>query len=265
MKTLFGNRVGRGACLWSILMAAAVVPCLAQMTPAIKGFGEIIYHRAAIDGSVQWAEGDFQGSLIDLNATFGLERTHGLAGKAGLVLLDAHELILDFRRYATSHDTELTTTVRFGDIAIPSFFPVKPSLTFQSVGLFYGYRLVNTPAGYLAIRPGVEFVSYEVGVEVDLFLIQLESPTYTGDHTVPFLWLAGEVFVHPLASLAGEISGGWKDEQRAYWGQGLLKFAVLPNLSVMVGYSRVWFQDETVDKNFDVTLSGPVFGIQASW
>ncbi len=252
--------------LFGLLMSVLIsVSCVAQMAPAIGGFGELVYHRATINGNVQWSEGNFQGTDIDLDAAFGLEETHGFGGKAGLIVFDSHEFILDFRRYKTSGDTELDTSLRFGGVALPSFFPITPSLTFQSVGLFYGYRIVNTPGGFLAIRPGVEFVEYEVGVDVDLFLIQLESPTYTGDHTVPFLWLAGEAYLHPMASLAGEISGGWQDEQTAYWGQVLLKFFVHPNVSILFGYSRVWFQDDTIDANFEVTLSGPVIGLQASW
>lgn len=258
-RTMSLSAIGILIC-WSLAM-----PVSAQMMPAVGGFGELRYHRATINGNVQWSEGNFQGTDIDLDAAFGLEKTHGFGGKAGLVLLNAHELIVDFRRYATSHDTEFKTTIRFGDMTIPSFFPVTPSLQFQSIGLFYGYRLVNTPAGFLAIRPGVEFVDYEVGVDVDLILLQIESPTYSGEHTIPFLWLAGEAYLHPMASLVGEISGGWKEEQTAYWGQGLLKFLVHPNVSILFGYSRVWFQDDTADKSFEVTLSGPVIGIQASW
>ncbi len=250
---------------WLLMSLWLTLPCAAQMAPSIGGFGELIYHRAAINGTVQWSEDNFQGSEIDLDAGFGLEKTHGFSGKAGLVVFDSHEFILDFRRYETSVDAELDTSVQFGGIALPSFFPVTPSLKYQSIGLFYGYRIINTPSLFLAIRPGVEFVDYEVGVDVDLFLIQIESPTYTGDHMVPFLWLAGEAYLHPMASLAGEISGGWQEEQAAYWGQALLKFSVHQNIAVLFGYSRVWFHDDTIDVNFEVTLSGPVIGVQAVW
>ena len=251
--------------IWMFMALLVTLPCVAQMAPSIGGFGELLYHRAAINGTVQWSEGNVQGSDIDLDAGLGLEKTHGVSGKAGLVVLDSHEFILDFRRYETSNDTELAASIQFGGMTLPSFFPVTPSFTFQSVGLFYGYRIINTPSLFLAIRPGIEFVDYEVGVDVDVFLIQLESPTYTGGHTVPFLWLAGETYLHPMASLAGEISGGWQDEQTAYWGQALIKFSVHPNVAVLFGYSRAWFHDDTLDVNFEVTLSGPVIGIQAAW
>ena len=251
--------------VWLFMSLLLTWPGAAQMTSPIGGFGELVYHRAAINGTVQWSEGNFQGSEIDLDAGFGLEDTHGFSGKAGLVVFDSHEFILDFRRYETSVDAELDTSVRFGEITLPSFFPVTPSLKFQAIGLFYGYRIINTSSGFLAIRPGVEFLDYEVGVDVDLFLIQIESPTYTGDYMVPFLWLAGEAYLHPMASLAGEISGSWQDEQTAYWGQAMLKFSVHPNVAVLFGYSRVWFHDDTVDANFEVTLSGPVIGVQAAW
>lgn len=259
------NHIDKRVVMLVMMMMMMAVPCSAQTAANVGGFGEVMYHRAAIHGSVQWSEGNIQGTDIDLDATLGLEDTHGIAGKGGLVLLNAHEFLVDFRRYETSVDTELDSTVRFGDVALPSFFPVTPSLTFQAVGLFYGYRIVNTSGGFLAIRPGVEFVDYEVGVNVDLFLVELQSPTYTGDHLVPFLWVGGEAYLHPMASVAGEISGGWQDEQSAYWGQAAIHFHAHPNLAIVFGYSRVWFQDETVGKSFEVALSGPIFGIQGTW
>lgn len=242
-----------------------VTESAAQRPSPFRVFGEILYHRAAINGMARWTEGGFLGSDIDLDATIGLEKTDGIGGKAGLVLYNAHELIVDFRRYATSEDAELDTTIRFGGISIPSFLPVSPSLMFQSIGIFYGLRIVNTPAGFLAIRPGIELVEYEVSIDVDIPLVLIESPTYGDEHVVPFLWLAGEAYLHPMASIAGELSDGWQDEQTAYWGQVLLNFHVHPNISVLFGYSRVWFQDQREENEFEVSLSGPVIGIQAVW
>lgn len=248
-----------------LIVFAWGIESIAQSNAPFGGFGEILYHRAAINGTAQWTESELIGSDVDLDATIGLEKTHGIGGKAGLVLYNAHEFIVDFRRYATSEDAELDTTIRFGGVSIPSFLPVSPSLKFQSIGGFYGFRIVNTSVGFLSIRPGVELVEYEVSIDVDVPLVVVESPTYGEEYVIPFLWLAGEAYLHPMASIAGELIGGWQNEQTAYWGQGLLKFHAHPNISALFGYSRVWFSDETKDNEFEVTLSGLVIGVQASW
>lgn len=238
---------------------------VAQMTQPIRVFGEVLFHKAAIDGTVRWSDADVLGSEIDIDGTFGLKETNGWLARAGAVFYGAHELVLDYRRYHLSKQTTLSTSVQFGDFTLPLSLPVTPSLTFQAIGMFYGYRLINDDAFTLSIRPGIEWVEYEVGVEASLFGYQYTSETYTGEHTVPFFWVAGEYRFHPMLSLAGEMSGGWADEQVAYWGQAALKLALHPNIGVMVGYSRLWFKDESQGNLFDVALSGIVIGGQIFW
>jgi hypothetical protein len=258
------KRVILGICLILVLWCHSL--SYAQDVRPIRVFGEVLYHRASIDGTVQQSDLDIEGTEIDLDATLGLEQTNGIIGKAGILIYGAHEFVVDYRRYKLSEDTELSATIRFGDIQIPSFVPISPSLSFQSVGLFYGYRLINSDYGFVSLRPGVEFVEYEVGVKADLFgLVQWESETYSGEYTVPFFWLAGEIYLHPMIALAGELSGGKIDQQMAYWGKGVVKFALTPNFAALAGYSQVWFKDDTEDNLFEVSLSGLVIGAQFVW
>lgn len=232
----------------------------------LRVFGQAIYHRASINGTVQRSDVEIEGTEIDLDGMFGLKQTNGIAGKLGVLIDERHELVVDYRRYRLSEDTNLSASIRFGDFEIPSFVPITPSLGFRSVGLFYGFRLIHGPSGYVSLRPGVEFVEYEVGLKADLFgLVQWESETYSEKYTVPFFWLAGEIYLHPMVGLAGELSGGKIDQQMAYWGQALVKVAVTPNLSALAGYSQVWFKDDIEDNLFEVSLSGLVVGGQFMW
>ncbi len=228
-------------------------------------FLEGTFHRASIDGTVQWSEADILGTEIDLDGTFGLENTNGFAGKAGILIYRTHELVLDYQRYHLSEDTTLSTSIRFGGMDIFSNLPISPSLTFQTVGLFYGYRFVDMDLGFLSLRPGVEIVDYEVGVSASLFGFQLDSSTYSESYVVPSILIAGEYKLHPLISLTGDFSGGWLDDQAAYFVRPMLKLTLHPHLSALLGYSQIWFQDETDDNLFEVTLSGLIVGVQVVW
>ena len=254
----------------SVLFGMYVLFCVtgmseAQMEFPANGFGEITFHRASIQGMMQWTGSDISGSEIDIDGAFGLDKTNGFGIKAGTSLSGPHELLVDYRRYEVSEETTLETTIRFEDIELPSLLPIAPSLMFQAVGAFYGYRVFDSDSGFLSIRPGLEFVGYEVGVEVDLPLAELESLSYSKDHMLPFVWLAGEKSLHPMASLIGELSGGWKQDQMAYWGRAMLKFLLHPKVSALLGYSHLWFRDDRSTHVFEVTLSGFTLGLQATW
>lgn len=251
---------------WQSVSIAQVLPVGDSQTQPLGFFGEIIYHRAAVDGSIQGIDAEVFDTDIDLDGTFGLKDINGWIGKAGVVLYGAHEFVFDYRRYHLSKQTMLSSSVHFGDFTLPISVPVTPSLTFQSMGFFYGYRLINQDLITLSLRPGVEWVEYEVGVEASLLGLQYNSETYAGDYTVPFFWIVGDVKLHPMLSLTGELSAGWADKQIAYWGQAALKFTLHPNISALLGYSRVWFKDESDDeRQFEVALSGLILGCQMVW
>jgi hypothetical protein len=223
-------------------------------------------HRASIDGDALWSDVEVFESELDLDSTLGLEDVNGLFGKAGILLYRRHELVVDYRRYSLSEDTTLSSSIGFEDIDFSANLPISPSLTFQTIGLFYGFRLIDLDKGFLSVRPGVQFVNYEVGIKANLFIFEWESSTYSGDVAVPFLLLAGEVKLHPMISLIGEFSGGIRDEQSAYLIQPALKVNFHPNISAFLGYSQMWFEDDTDDENhFEVTLSGLVVGAQFIW
>jgi hypothetical protein len=231
----------------------------------IRFFAEALLHLASIDGTVQRSDVDVLGSEIDLDGTLGLENVNGLAGKAGILIYGRHELVADYRRYHLSEDSTLSSSIRFGDIDFSANLPISPSLTFQTLGFFYGFRLIDTDLGFLSLRPGVEIVDYEVGVKASLLGFEYASSTYSESYTVPFIMIAGEGKLHPLVSLTGEFSGGRLDDQTGYLAQALLKFTPHPNISALLGYSQVWFEDETEDNPFEVTLSGLMAGIQVVW
>jgi len=235
----------------------------------IQIFLEGALHRASIDGSVQQPDVDLGvlGRVIDLDGTLGLEDVNGLVGKAGILIYGRHEIIADYRHYRLSEDTTLASSIRFGDIDFSANLPVSPSLKFQTVGLFYGFRLINMDSVFLSLRPGVEFVSYEVGMKASLLGFEWDSSTYSGDYTIPFMLIAGEIKLHPIISLTGEFSGGMIDEQSAYLARPALKLNLYPNISAFLGYSQIWFKDDKKkdddkDNSFEITLSGLVAGVQ---
>ncbi len=231
----------------------------------LQFFAEGFLHWVSIDGTVQWSESDVLGTEIDLDSAFGFDNTPAWAGKAGVILYRRHEFLLDFRRYQFSKDSTLNSTILFGETTIPADLPISPELRFQTVSLFYGYRFIDADSGYIAIRPGVAFVDYEVEISSNLFGFQIGPVSYSDDTIAPFVTLAGEYRIHPLFSLAGEFSGGWLDEQAGYLFQPLLKMTPHPNISAVVGYSHLWYRNETGNNLFDVTLPGPVVGVYAVW
>jgi len=231
----------------------------------IHVFVEALFHHAAVDGAVQKPDVHVLGAEVDLDSTLGLEDVNGLVGKAGIVLYGRHEIVADYRRYHLAEDTTLASSMHFGDMDLSANLPISPSLTFQTIGLFYGFRLIETERGFLAIRPGVEFVKYDLGIKARLLWFEWTSETYAGDYTVPFLLIAAESKLHPLVSIAGEFSGGMLDKQKAYLAQLLLKITPHPNFSALAGYSRVWFKDETKDNLFEITFSGFLIGCQFVW
>lgn len=228
-------------------------------------FIEGVLHQASVEGTVQWSEIGVRGTEIDLDGVFGFGDTTALTGKAGILIQDRHEFLLDYRRYHFSEDSTLATSIQFGGTTIPSHLPISPELTFRTLGLFYGYRFLDPDSGYFSIRPGLELVDYGVEVSSNLFGFQLGTVSYAESRVVPFVLFAGEYRFHPLISLVGEFSGGWIDERAGYLVQPMLKINPYPNISALIGYSQVWYRDETDGNLFEVTLSGVVVGIQAVW
>jgi hypothetical protein len=231
----------------------------------IHVFVDALFHHAAVDGTVQKPDVDVLGTEIDLDGTLGLEDVNGLVGKAGIVIYGRHEIVADYRRYHLAEDTTLASSMHFGDMDLFANLPISPSLKFQTVGLFYGFRVIETDRGFLSIRPGVEFVKYDLGIKAGLLGFEWTSETYAADYTVPFLLIAGESKLHPLISIAGEFSGGMLDKQKAYLAQLLLKITSHPHFSALAGYSRVWFKDKTKDNRFEITFSGFLVGCQFVW
>lgn len=231
----------------------------------VEFFGEIGLHRAALSGHVLNSDLNISGSELDFDGALGLEDVNGMLGKAGVVLYNQHELLLDYRRYHLEKDTKLATDINIGGINASVDVPISPSLTFQSLGVFYGFRLIDTDLGFLSIRPGVEWVKYDVSVKVERFGFEWQSETYANDYVVPFVLFAGETRLHPLVSLIGEASGGMLDGQKAYMAQLMLKITPHPNIAGLLGYSRTWFRDEQTQNEFEIALSGVVIGAQFSW
>lgn len=255
-----------------IVLCIALMVCCHSLSYAndteipVHFFAEMYFHRASLEGTVQQSDVNVLGTEIDLDSTLGLGDVNGLAGKVGILMYGRHEIVADYRRYHLSKDTTLATSVRFNNMNLSANLPVSPSLTFQTIGLFYGFRVINTDLGFFSIRPGVEFVDYEFGMKAGLLGFEWESETYAGDYAVPFLLIAGESKLHPLISLAGEFSGGMIDEQKAYLAQLLIKITPHPNFSALLGYSQVWFKDDgTADDLFEITLSGFLVGGQIVW
>lgn len=246
------------------LLLISHIPGYAQ-TPPMQFMIEGMVQWSAIDGTLQWSDSDILGSEIDLDGTLSFDETITFAGRAGMIWQRQHEIVLNYRRYDFSESATLNTSLQFGGITIPAGLPLSPDLIFQTLGMYYGYRVIDRPEGFLAIRSGVEFVQYDVSIASTFFGIDLGSLDYEDDQTLPFAFLAGELRVHPFIALGGEISGGWWDEHSAYLVQPMLKVYVYPNVSASIGYSHLSYQNDTENNPFDVTLSGPFIGIQALW
>jgi hypothetical protein len=139
---------------------------------------------------------------------------------------------------------------------------VSASLTFQTLGFFYGFRLIDTESGFLSLRPGFKRVSYDVGVKTSLFGFEFDSREYSGKYTIPFFQVAGEIKLHPMISLTGDFSGGFLGEQFAYFAQPAVKVNLYPPISALAGFSYIWFKDEKDENLFEVRFSGLTAGIQ---
>ena len=231
----------------------------------IQFFLEGAFHLASIDGTVQQSKADILGTENDLNGTFGFEKVNGFVGKAGMLIARTHEIVVDYQRYHLAEDTTLATSIRFEGMTIPATLPISPSLTFQTLGFFYGLRVIDLESGFLSLRPGVELVDYEVGLDANLFGVQLASLSDSKNYVVPFILIAGEYKLHPLLSFAGEFSGGWRDNQTTYFARPMVKLNLYPHISALFGYSRVWFKDDSNNNLFKVALSGLMFGIRGEW
>jgi hypothetical protein len=237
----------------------------AETRPA-QFFIEGIFQRASIDGTVEWSELDVIGSELDLDGAFDFDDSNALSGKIGIILQQKHEFLLDYRRYHFPEETSAQTSFDVNGITVPFNLPISAEISFQTIGLFYGYRFIQSPAGYFSIYPGIEFIDYAVDMKSEIFDIELASLEYANDHILPFVLAMGEYKFHPAFSLAGEFCGGFLDERTAYFARPMLKFHLNQNFSALVGYSQVWYQDESQeDGRFEITLSGPVVGVQVIW
>lgn len=247
---------------WSSLCWAQMTPV---MTPSMEFFIEGMLHRASIDGSAQFSDVDVLGSEMDLDGDFGLESTNALLGKAGVIFWQRNEIILDYKRYHFTKNAFAKTAFQFGGITFPVSVPISPDLTFQTLGIFYGFRFVNTPTTFVSLRGGVQVVDYDMQISASLLGIAFESKNYADTQVVPYAVIAGEYRVHPIVSLAWEFSGGWLDTRSAYLIQPMVKIDVYQNMSVLVGYSRLWYRNDDEKNLFDVAMSGPIVGIRAAW
>ncbi len=238
----------------------------AQTPPPVRFFLEGMYQRASIDGKVEWPELDVIGSELDLDGTFDFDDSNALHGKLGIILHHKHEFLLDYRGYHFPEATSAKTSFNVNGITVPFNMPISAEIEFRSIGLFYGFRFLESQTGYFSIRPGIEFIEYAVDLESRIFDIEVASLEYSDDHTLPFVMLSGEYHFHPSFSVAGEFSGGFMDERTAYFARPMLKFQFHPNISVLAGYSQVWYHDEaSEDGEFEITLSGPIVGVQMVW
>lgn len=248
-----------------VLLCITIVLCWHSWSYAeqpIRFFLEGALHQASIDGSARWSDAVILGTEIDLDGTFGLDEVNTLTGKVGMLIYGRHELLADYQRYSLSEDPTLSATVRFGGMVIPANLPVSASLKFQTIGLFYGFRLINMESAFLSLRPGFKLVDYEVGLKTSLLGFELDSREYSGEYTIPFFQVAGEFKLHRMVSLTGEFSGGFLGEQFAYFARPAVKITPYPYISALLGYSRIWFKDEKDDNLFEVTLSGLIAGIE---
>jgi hypothetical protein len=248
-----------------ILLCITIMLCWHSWSYAerpMQFFLEGAFHQASIGGTAQWSDAVVFGTEVDLDGDFGLDSVNAFTGKAGVVFYGRHELLFDYQHYSLSKEPTLSATIRFGGIAIPANLPVSSSLTFQTIGFFYGFRLINMQSGFLSLRPGFKLVDYDLGLKTSVFGFELDAREYSGSYTIPFLQVAGELKLHPMISLTGQLSGGYLGEQIAYFARPAIKVSPLPYLSAFVGYSHVWFKDDKGDNLFEITLSGLTAGLE---
>ncbi len=235
-------------------------------TPPVQFFIEGTFQRASIDGAVEWSEFEVIGSEIDFDSTFDFDDSNALLGKLGVILQGKHEFLLDYRRYHFPEGTSPNPAFDINGITVPFFLPISAEIKFQSIGLFYGYRFIRSDTGYFSIYPGIEYVDYAVDIKSAIFGAELASLEYANDNIIPYVLAKGEYQFHPKFSLTGEFWGGFLDERTAYFVRPMLKFNFNQNISVLAGYFKDWYQDKSLgDGKFEISLSGPVFGVQMIW
>ncbi|MBD3304892.1 hypothetical protein GF339_00885 [candidate division KSB3 bacterium] len=232
----------------------------------VQFFSEAKLLRLTIDGTVQSSRSDVLGNRIDVHNDFGFDDTTGIAGRMGLVLHRRHEVGIDVRRHEWSQDSIFSTSIRFGGLEFSPNLPVSSSLRLQSIGLFYGYRLLEGDSGFFSLRPGVQIADYKVEIErIGILGIRQETVDDSARVIVPSLEVAGEYYLHSLLALKGEIGGGWGDDRKILILQPMLKVTPYPHVSVLVGYTHIWHENDADDDWLDVTLSGLTFGAHILW